>query len=247
MIVNYSLGQTMRFYVNVIASLFCIYSFQYAASSDASDNVSAILTADNHYSLYIGEVDGGGLTFIGRNEQSPNGNPGNSNWSLPETWNFVMGPGQYIYTMVWGDGPWYAWLGEFVSSRSTVTTNTIDWQYSLMPVHWNPKDIPGDGDIKPGLDELSFFISNTTWNRPGGHTINGSGSWANYSGGPIDGISESTEWIWVDDENTAYPPNNYLHIYRSAKPIIAAIPEPNTYTLILAGLGLVYWSTKKQF
>ncbi len=38
--------------------------------------VQASFTADNHYALYYGDADGSQLTFVGRNEPGPSGNPG---------------------------------------------------------------------------------------------------------------------------------------------------------------------------
>ena len=38
--------------------------------------VQASFTADNHSALYYGDADGSQLTFVGRNEPGPSGNPG---------------------------------------------------------------------------------------------------------------------------------------------------------------------------
>ncbi len=61
--------------------------------------VQATFTADNHYGLFPGTADSSNLSFIGRNKVGTVGNPGSSNWSLPESWNFTPGVGEHIYVV----------------------------------------------------------------------------------------------------------------------------------------------------
>src|SRR5262245_64070490 len=75
--------------------------------------VTATLTADNHYALYAGQADGSQLTLLGTNELGPGGAPGAFNWSLPETWTFSVGEGDYIYVLAWDDGGAQMWTGQF--------------------------------------------------------------------------------------------------------------------------------------
>src|SRR5262245_1054996 len=73
--------------------------------------VTATITADNHYGLYVGQADGSQLTLIGSNEPGLQGNPGAFNWSLPETWHFNVGQGAYLYVLSWDDGGPQMWSG----------------------------------------------------------------------------------------------------------------------------------------
>ncbi len=59
--------------------------------------VEASFTADNHYALYYGDANGSGLTFVGRNEPGPAGNPGTWNWSKPESFAFDAPAGSHLF------------------------------------------------------------------------------------------------------------------------------------------------------
>lgn len=70
-----------------------------ALAPSVGAQVTAVLTADNHYGLFHGRADGDEWTFIGRNELGPQGDPGDYNWSLPETFTFNAPPNHHIYVV----------------------------------------------------------------------------------------------------------------------------------------------------
>lgn len=59
--------------------------------------IDAMVTADNHYGLYFGAVNGSFVTFVGRNELGKGGSPGPCNWSQAESFTFDITLGDYIY------------------------------------------------------------------------------------------------------------------------------------------------------
>src|SRR5437773_746170 len=77
--------------------------FSAAWAPPAAAQVTAILTADNHYGLYHGGIDGEGWTFVGRNEMGSVGDPGAYNWTNAETFEFDAFPDDHIYVVAWDE------------------------------------------------------------------------------------------------------------------------------------------------
>ncbi|MBK1987795.1 hypothetical protein A0J48_009635 [Sphaerospermopsis aphanizomenoides BCCUSP55] len=194
--------------------------------------VTATLTADNHYGLYYGQADGSGLTLVGRNEFGSNGNPGEYNWSLPETYNFQANSGDYLYVVAWDDGGPQSWLGQFtLPDNTTLFSNTTDWEYSI-----GSGQNPGTLGNLPTSTTLVSDITSATWLTPLASVPNtgSNGIW-----GAIPGISASANFIWTDDFNSTATDNNYV-IFRTKAPLVA-IPESQPITLVslvVAGLSV---------
>ena len=96
-------------------------------------DITATVTADNHYALYHGLENGDSLAFVGRNEVNKPGDPGQYNWSLPETFNFSVQSGEYLYLAGWGDDTSAEGvLGQFDLSTSiiseTILTGDQGWE-----------------------------------------------------------------------------------------------------------------------
>src|SRR5262249_10981017 len=129
--------------------------------------VTASLTADNHYVLYYGPTDGSRLSFVGRNERGPNGNPGEFNWSSPETYDFNLGPGDRIYVVAWNElsaDPSFLnpkmLIGQFQIGGTTFTTNAAQWEDALGGLN------PGSfGDPSP--EDVGRHIVAASWEPPG--------------------------------------------------------------------------------
>ena len=120
------LGAEMSSKVSLVAAFFAallIPSASYAVP------VTATFTADNHYAIYYGAVDGSTMTFVGRNELDAAGSPGEFNWSLPETFNFDAADGDYVYLAAWSDDvEAQGLLGQITTPAGTYYTNTADWE-----------------------------------------------------------------------------------------------------------------------
>lgn len=96
-------------------------SMSLVATQASAYNLSATITADNHYALYLGAAGGTNLRFIGRNELGAGGSPGTYNWSEAESWNATYGAGDYIYLVGWSDNSVaQGWIGEFQLFRRPV-------------------------------------------------------------------------------------------------------------------------------
>jgi hypothetical protein len=187
--------------------------------------VGATLTADNHYALFVGNPDGTDLTFIGRNEVGAEGNPGQYNWSLPETWNFAVGAGQELFIVAWDDliGP-RGLMGQFNLPNGTLVTDSSDW-VAIVGSGPNPGDY---GDV-PGTPELQSDISSAnsqqTWQAPGGSAPNGTAPW-----GTIPGIASTAQFIWPDNLSGPVPSDAHYAIFRTTIPVDQVIPMTGTVT-----------------
>jgi len=189
-------------------------------------SVEATITADNHYALYFGAVDGSFVTFVGRNESGVAGSPGSYNWSLPEFFTFDMVVGDCIYIAVWSDDATaQGVLGQFVipDSGETILTNTVDWEVYLT---FNDLD---DGSAEPTESELAGEISGASWNVISDYIDHGSSPW-----GYVAGISNDADWIW----GGALTPGSGYGEYQILRTKV--VPEPATVLLLgLGGLALM--------
>jgi len=199
-------------------------------------NVTAVVSADNHYGLFYGGADGTGLTFVGRNEIGPAGSSGLYNWTYPETWGFSLDSTQYLWVVAWDDvntnsggRSWGGVFSDTTSGSQLLDTNTRDWFSKLGGAN------PGDyGDV-PAISEIQSYGAGGTWSAPA------------VAGPPGAGVRDyfPPDWIWHDAPWSTVSEGHYV-LFRTVNPIGSypspsdgnggAIPEPATL-LVWAGLG----------
>jgi len=181
--------------------------------------ITATITADNHYALYYGTD--ANLTFVGNNELTSTGSPGQYNWTLPETWNFNVSSGDYFYVVGWSDGSTaQAWLGEFVSASKTILSST-SWEYMMTGVMTNESYVPTADDVE------GYIVVHSPFSAPTPYSLdNGASPW-----GTISSINANADWIWGSQMIGGSHEGEY-QIFRMA----ANVPEPGT--LLLLGVGL---------
>ena len=196
-------------------------------------SVNAVVTADNHYALYYGTTSG--LTYVGMNEKTAQGNPCQHNWSCAETWNFDMQAGDDIYVAAWSDNSRaQAFIGQFTVNGTTyVTEANDDWAY-----------ISGNEDLDTGDDAPEVIEM--------GNVINGGGSWGTLWSvghgvnpwGLIDDISPDAAWVWgTDNLNGSGSGAGEFQVLRFSVPV----SEPSTLALLGLGLlSLVYTRRRTQ-
>lgn len=197
--------------------------------------VSGTLTADNHYGLYIGGANGENLMEIGRNEHGVSGNPGVYNWSVAETWDFLAAPGQYLYVMAWDESGPQGWIGTFSWHTSELNSNTGDWLSAVAP-----GGNPGSNGDLPGTGTLEGYIAGATWIAPAASAANGSAPW-----GTVAGVGNG-QWIWHDTLAASSSSDTRFAMFRSANPLVTAVPEASTYAMMGVGLGLVLLVARRK-
>jgi hypothetical protein len=208
-----------------------------SASAVAVD-VSGAMTADNHYALYHGRDDGSGLAYIGRNEDGTAGNPGSWNFSLPENWGFEVAASDRLYVVAWDDGGPQMLLGNFTWAGSQlIVTNMASWEY-FVPA--GPAEVFSPGSAPPiAVDDLSSLIASAShsagWSAPQAAADNDA---TNPTWGAIGGVHPDAQFMWHDAlYGTSSSDGKYV-VYRSVA-TLDPIPEPDTWAMLLAGLGLV--------
>jgi hypothetical protein len=211
--------------------------------------INATLTADNHYLLYYGDVNGnfGGGDYMLRNEEGPSGDGAEYNWSLPESVSFDIGATDYLYVVAWNEDDItpVSWIGQFSGDGIyPIFSNDTSWE-SIAGTGTNNAGWGGridDGEIGNDIRnaEIQQDIVNGHWQKPGASAPNGSGPW-----GTIPGVSSEADFIWHDAFNNSQVSSSSYAIFRTLP--IASTPEPATMVLFgmgLAGLGVL---RRRQF
>ncbi|HTJ97880.1 MAG TPA: hypothetical protein VL381_10455 [Rhodocyclaceae bacterium] len=149
----------MRKLLIVIAMLFGLIAQAEALNS------TAVITADNHYGLFIGNATGSNLQFIGRNEIGPYGSApnGGSNWYFPEAFSFDARPGDYLYVVAWDDrqaasGSGHFLMASFTTPNGVVVTTKSDWVFKSTDAGF-----PGDYGPVPPTADLLAMINSGSW------------------------------------------------------------------------------------
>ncbi|MBY0526541.1 MAG: cadherin-like domain-containing protein [Gemmataceae bacterium] len=199
----------------------------YVTVSSLENDITATLTADNHYGLYFGSTDGTTLTFVGRNEVGLAGNPGESNWSLPESFEFEANVDDRLYVLVWDDGGPQMWTGQFtLGNGETLISDTTHWEYTVAQGS-NPGQ---DGDVPP-LSDVMTVIANATWAAPLATAPDGTAPW-----GSIPGISTDANFVWHDTFASTSSSDGHFVIFRTVSPAVTDAPPVIT---VLRGANAV--------
>jgi hypothetical protein len=163
----------------------------------AVGNTTAIITADNHYTLYTGTDSA--LSFIGRNELNAGGTPGTYNWSVPETHTFNTGP--KIFIAAWSDDAVaQGVLAQITGPGGTYNSGDARWEVFCTGINL------GDGDASPSTalmaTQIAIANAGNLW-KPiyvGGN--NGVAPW-----GTVPGIASNIPWMWTPVPGDADPLN----------------------------------------
>lgn len=206
-----------------VALLFA--SLALIGSTVQADTVTARVVADDHYAVFIGNASGTSMSLVG--------DSGADLWfSQGSPFNFEAAPGDYIYVAAW-DSPSYGaphmWIGEFATASTTLLSNTTDWTTKF------------DSTVKfPSSAQVSALAQSAApWIAPLASMPNGSSAYGSRIGG------SPASMIWHDTFDGSSASESGYALFRSLAPVVA-VPEPSTYALLLAGLGIVVVTARRR-
>jgi hypothetical protein len=188
---------------------------------------NAVVTADNHYALY---VDGpSGIQFIGGNELGAGGAPGTYNWSKAESITFDTA--RYIYIAAWSDDRVAQGLIAQITGPAGLALHTGVAPWQVMMTN-SDRD---DGASYPAAAAIASFTAfadaNNLWESPaiGAANVPATNPW-----GKIAGITEEARWIWGNPKDVSNPfvggkNHGEYQIFR------LAVPTPGSIALGLMG------------
>lgn len=134
------------------------------------------------------------------------------NWTLSYSFSFNVAAGDYLYVMAYDAGQPHAWQGVFTTPVGAIYTNADSWVASTTN----------------SVDVNASVIGAAQWGAIGTELPYGSGPWGGRVG------DTNAKWIW----NTGTYSADTRVLFRTANPV-AAVPEPETYAMFLAGLGVL--------
>jgi hypothetical protein len=202
------------------------------AAGTSNGAVITTMTADNHYAVYSVGANGTTLTLQIGNELGPDGQPGQYNWSLPET-STPFDTNGFIYVAAWSDDFFaQGLLGDIdLGNGQFLRTGDAAWR-----VHKTGIDLD-DGSAYPttALMEAEILDANTNnlWMTPvaGQSNVPATVPW-----GQVPGISSSARWMWAP---LASGGNPFDPGTDAGEFLIFCAPIPTPGTLALAGLGVL--------
>lgn len=180
--------------------------------------VTARIVADDFFKVFIGDAAGTSLTDVG-------GSAGNLWFSQGTPFSFTVSAGQYIYVAAWDSasyGPPHMWIGEFDIDGAKLLSNTTDW---VAKFDATIKD-PSTANVQTLAQTLS------PWTVLAASMPNGSLPYGSLIGG------SPANMVWHDSFAGDSASEGGYALFRTVT-AVAAVPEPESYAMFLAGLGLM--------
>jgi hypothetical protein len=186
--------------------------------------VTARVVADDYFKVFVGDAAGTALTEVGGS--------GSTLWpGQGAPFNFNVNAGQYLYVAAWDSasyGPPHMWIGEFDIGVTKLVSNTKDWVSKFDATIKNPST----GQVQ------SLAQSSSSWEKLAA-SMPDDGN--NAYGRPLIPGS-SANLVWHDTFGGASASENGYALFRSAAPV----PEPETYAMMMAGLGLMGFIARRR-
>lgn len=142
-----------------------------------------------------------------------------SDWTRPYSFSFDVAPGDYLYLMAidWDD--LHAWQGLFDTPLGRLYSNAASW----VAAPTSTTEVTAGLIIDAGWDYILTELpaSSSPW-------------------GDVVGNADA-KWIW----NSAPTSSDLTVLFRSANPV-AAVPEPESYALMIGGLGVLGFMGRRK-
>lgn len=190
-------------------------------SAVLADTVTAQVTADNVYSLYVGTPVG--LTLLGTN----------NDWVTAESYSFSANAGDYVYIAAWDWSGIQGMQGIIEGTNGTFRSNGTDLVYTSIAASaltpWS-----ASGSAAAPMVSLQAALQTATWLPITGISTHTASPW----GARVADVG--TLWVWGDTLNATSVTDGQLAVFRTINPVVAsAVPEPTSSALLLAGLSVL--------
>lgn len=209
----------MKFIPTLFLSLFIL------ASGARAESVTAKVVADDFYKVFVGNASGSSMTYVGGS--------GSTLWfSQGAPFSFTATAGEYIYVAAWDSasyGPPHMWIGEFTIGSTTLYSNTSDWVAKYDATLKDPATAAVSALAQSAGAWLSISASMANGSSPYGMLIGGS----------------PASMIWHDSFGGSSASESGYALFRTAAPVVA-VPEPESWALLLAGLGLLGFAARRR-
>lgn len=198
-----------------------------AVAPALGQNANLTLTVDNVYSAYFGSPSS--LTFLG----------GDDNWNSAESYSFAASAGSFVYVAAWDLGGLQGFQGVATGPAGAFRTNLTDWVATVVPA----TSLPGwssTGTAAPSIGSLQTALAGASWQSLLESRSHGAAPWGGVVSDP------ATQWVWSDSIEGGTT-DGKLVVFRTANPVVAAIPEPSTSLMLLVGLGVTGVLVRRRF
>lgn len=183
------------------------------------------ITADNHYALYTST--GAMFSYHGGNETGYSGDPGEYNWSLPES--YTIQSGDRLFIAAWSDDSVAQGVLAQIFGQDERTLHSGNPAWEVYHTGLNR----GDGDAHPSIEEIAGHVltadTMNLWEVPYVGEEHGVGPW-----GSVPDIAAAARWMWW---NTPGDPDPLRDGSGAGEMLVFGMRIPTPGTLTLAGLG----------
>jgi len=142
-----------------------------------------------------------------------------NNWPTAYSFNFDVDPGDYLYVMALDWGQPHSWQGAFSTPSGSLYTNMTDWVAKAVSSTTVDSSVITTGAWSTITQDQAYNVS------PWGAVVN----------------DPNAHWIWKSGTNDS----ETMVLFRSAA-VVSSVPEPETYAMLLAGLGLLGFMTRRK-
>ncbi len=189
-------------------------------AGEVPDETEAVAwaTADNYFSLYLGQADGSELRLVGEDSDG--------SWTTVEGFELLLGPLDHLFIAAWelsGDsGSPQMTIAELELPDAIVGTDSEGFEWVLGPVGDNPGALPAQAP--PSEEAIATLIAEAdaggAWELPGAEADRSSSPW----GGSVGSwFGDAAHFIWADgfDADSITNQEDTYALFRSVAPLVA--------------------------
>ncbi|MEX0641925.1 MAG: lamin tail domain-containing protein, partial [Pirellulales bacterium] len=199
---------------------------------------SALVTADNHFAVYVGNPDGSNLRLVGRDSLT--------DWTTVESFGFGAGNGEHVFVVAWDNPPGsdqQMWIGRFVRPDGQVLYSApTDWEYLDGPTGANPGNDLLVTSLPP-LAGLQSHIAGGSFSPIDAAAANTSAPWGTNAQVQSDFGASPAQFLWGDTLASASASDGTYVVFRSKEPISPIIKR----TALAEGHTTYYLRKEFQF